>query len=513
MLYSNRLADEILGSYLQDPSLCVDEKYPLRADEFKVEFQKIIFITLHNLVAKGCKTVELIDVNEYLRPHEAQYNIYKDSDGDNYLKTISQIVDKDNFDYYYTEFRKFSCLQDFKDDHCDVSMFYDETKSEESQLKNLAQFTTEDIVNHFEKIAADKRKKYIPNIGSEEMICGSGWAEMVKRFKEEPMLGAGLCSPMLNSLYRGWVRGHLLLRGAPSSFGKTIYGISDLINCSCKKVWSDKENAFIENKSYQGKGAYIHTEQKMAEEIQPRFIATISGVPFHKILDGKFTPEEEARVIEAGRIAEESEIKIINYPTFTGSGLEQMIKDLSINGYEYIVFDYIWNNFYIMGELKEINGGGAIREDQALLHIADVLKLSAEKYNVGIATMIQLNGKEKEVEVVDEGCLFGSKSVKTKLDNGSIFMSPRKKELKQVETLIDKWNFENNKGFNHKIIPNGVSHCFKTRYSRYGQNIKIWHYLDKGTGKMTDMFATTADNMYIDIPKLYIENTKGELNE
>jgi hypothetical protein len=107
-----------------------------------------------------------------------------------------------------------------------------------------------------------------------------------------------------------------------------------------------------------------------------------------------------------------------------------MIKDLSINGYEYIVFDYIWNNFYIMGELKEINGGGAIREDQALLHIADVLKLSAEKYNVGIATMIQLNGKEKEVEVVDEGCLFGSKSVKTKLDNGSIFMSPRKKELK-----------------------------------------------------------------------------------
>ena len=508
MLYSNRLADEVLGSYLKDPSLCLEEKYPIDVNEFKVEFHKCIFTVIHNLAVRGCKTIELIDVNDMLQPHEAAYNVYKDNDGDNYIRALKEIVDESNFEYYYTKFRKFSCLQDFKDQGCDVSEFYDETKSEESQLKNLEQYTTEDIVNHFEKISANNRRKYIPNIGSERMICGNGWKELLQRFKEEPMLGAGLCSPMLNSLYRGWVRGHLLLRGAPSSFGKTIFGISDLVNCSIDEIWSDKDGCFVKNKSYQGKGAYIHTEQKMAEEIQPRFMSTISGVPYHKILDGKFTAEEEERLVYAGEIAERCGLQIINYPTFTGKGLEQMIKDLAINGYEYVVFDYIWNNFYIMGELKEINGGGAIREDQALLHIADVLKLSAEKYNVGIATMIQLNGREKEVEVVDESCLFGSKSVKTKLDNGSIFMSPRKKELKQVESLIDKWNREHNTGFK-PIVPNGVSHCFKTRYSRYGQNIKIWHYLDKGVGRMTDMFATTADNMYIDIPKLYIENTKG----
>ena len=120
--------------------------------------------------------------------------------------------------------------------------------------------------------------------------------------------------------------------------------------------------------------------------------------------------------------------------------------------------------------------------------------------------MIQLNGREKEVDIVDESCLFGSKSVKTKLDNGSIYMYPRQKELKQVESLIAKWNNKYNKqAFGRTIIPNAVSHCFKTRYGRFGQNVKVWHYVDNSIGKMIDMFATTWDNKPLDIPPLYIE--------
>ena len=56
------------------------------------------------------------------------------------------------------------------------------------------------------------------------------------------------------------------------------------------------------------------------------------------------------------------------------------------------------------------------------------------------------------------------------------------------------------------IIPNAISHCFKTRYGRFGQNIKVWHYVDNSIGKMTDMFATTWDNQPIDIPPLFIES-------
>ena len=72
-----------------------------------------------------------------------------------------------------------------------------------------------------------------------------------------------------------------------------------------------------------------------------------------------------------------------------------------LEGYEYITFDSVWDNFYIGSELKAISGT-AIRQDMSLLHLVDVLKLSAEQYNVAISTMIQLNGREKEVEIVDE---------------------------------------------------------------------------------------------------------------
>ena len=282
-------------------------------------------------------------------------------------------------------------------------------------------------------------------------------------------------------------------------------GISDQVNVSCLKIWSEEEQDFVDNPYYQGKGCYIHTEQKMREEIQPRFIANISKIPYHKILDGNFTKEEKKRLSIAGKIIKESELKLINYPTFTSNGLRDLIKDLSLDGYEYITFDYCWDNFYIGSELKAISGT-AIRQDMSLLHLVDTLKLSAEQFDVGVATMIQLNGREKEVDIVDESCLFGSKSVKTKLDNGSIYMYPKQKELKQVETLISKWNNKyNSQNFGNTIIPNAVSHCFKTRYSRYGQNIKIWHYVDNSIGKMTDMFATTWDNKPIDIPMMYIE--------
>src|SRR5690606_5183041 len=147
--------------------------------------------------------------------------------------------------------------------------FYDVDKEEQSQLENLNQYNIDDIINWFEKQQSDVRKKFMLDNNIETMICGDGFDDFLDEVEEEPMIGAGLCSPILNSLYRGWCRGHLILRGSPSSFGKTCIGISDQNNVSVLKVWSDEKNQYINNPYYQGKGAYIHTEQKMREEIQP----------------------------------------------------------------------------------------------------------------------------------------------------------------------------------------------------------------------------------------------------
>ncbi len=444
MLYSHSTADKLLGCYLQRPELCLDSKYPIDKEEFQVLFHRILYATIYNLAINGCKSVSVMDIDEFVKPYESEYNVLQDNTFEEYVATITELTDADNFEYYYKEFRKFSCLNAYKEKGFDIKQFYDEDKSEDSQLENLNKYEIEDIVNYFEKQQSDVRKQFFLNDKIEVMTCGDGFDELLDELEEEPMIGAGLCSPTLNNLYRGWCRGHLILRGSPSSFGKTCMGISDQNNVSVLKIWSDEAQDFVDNPYYQGKGAYIHTEQKMREEIQPRFMANISGIPYHKILDGDFTKEEKERLSEAGRIAKESELRIINYPMFTANGLREMIKNLSLDDYEYITFDYCWDNFYIGSELKAISGT-AIRQDMSLLHLVDTLKMSAEQFDVAVATMIQLNGREKEVDIVDESCLFGSKSVKTKLDNGSIYMYPRQKELKQVESLIAKWNNKYNK--------------------------------------------------------------------
>lgn len=506
MLYSNSIADRLLGCYLQDPTLCLSEKFKLDKDEFQVLFHKIVYVVCYNLAVDGYKSISLIDFEKWLEPYTSQYQVYLDNDGADYISTIVELTDVNNFEAYYTEFRKFSCLNTYKENGFDISKFYDIDKSEETELEKLNQYSIEDIINYFEKTQSEIRTRFLLNDKIETMICGDGFEDLLNELEEDPMIGAGLSSPILNNLYRGWCKGHLILRGSPSSFGKTTMGISDLNNVCSLKKWSEEKNCYIVNPYYQGMGCYIHTEQKMREEIQPRFMANISGIPYHKILDGDFTKEEKDRLIEAGNIIKESKLKLINYPTFTANGLKELIKNLSLEGYEYIVFDYCWDNFYIGAELKAMSGT-AIRQDMSLLHLVDVLKLSAERYNVAISTMIQLNGREKEIDIVDESCLFGSKSVKTKLDNGSIYMYPKQKELKLVEPLIVKWNKKNNKNnFGEMIIPNAISHCFKTRYGRFGQNIKVWHYVDNSIGKMTDMFATTWDNQPIDIPPLFIES-------
>ena len=63
---------------------------------------------------------------------------------EDYIATVVELTDVDNFEYYYTEFRKFSCLNAYKEKGFDIKKFYDEDKSEESQLENLNQYSIED---------------------------------------------------------------------------------------------------------------------------------------------------------------------------------------------------------------------------------------------------------------------------------------------------------------------------------------------------------------------------------
>lgn len=493
MIISNTTTDRLLACIIQKPQLLLDSKYKLDKKEFSGnKFHQIIYITCYNLAINDCKSITLFDINEFLRPYSAQYQVYLDNNGDDYISTIIELVDEENFNYYYEQFKKFSCLNTYKENGFNVDMFYDETKTEDTQLENLNKYSLEEIIKHFEGIQ-EKIKSDYTQIVSEEKKCGDGFEKVKEMFKDTPYFGAVMCSPIQTALYRGWCRGHLLMRSAPSGFGKTILAVGELANVCAKEYYDEEQKCFVENPNYQGCGGlFINTEMNLSTELEPMFVAWISNVSRSKIMDGVYDNTlEEKRVDRAIEILHESNIYLVDDPKFTLQSLECTIKKYVLNeDVGYVVFDYLQDNGIIGKEMRKTHE--VVARDTIILNMAEELKTWARMYNIGIYTSTQLNGNEKTQDIIDESCLSGGKAVKNKIDAGNIIMYPRKKEL----TIFEK--IDKRKGFGIDK-PNLISHNYKVRFGKYGSNIKIYQYADLGTGRIKDLCCTTVLNQPITI--------------
>lgn len=483
---------------MNNPDLIFSEKYPLSKKDFKpVDLHYVLYQAIAKLASCGAGMITEVEIDNLVRNYTASYEILQDSDWIGFVTTMKELANSENYELYYTTIRKFSLLRDMKSNGHNITDYYDEALSEESQTEKLNQYTIQDIINDVELKANSYRNKYDTTFTRAEMWAGDGFEDVLEGFKEAPAYGAILSSPYLTTLYQGWCRGHLLMRSAPSGYGKSKAAIGDLCYTSAQEMWSDEIGDFIVNPNYQGGGFYIHTEQKQDTEIQPNFIACISNVPYHKIRTHDLTHEEELRVKKAAQIIRESRIRLIDMPDFTITKLEKKIKECAIgHGLTYGVFDYLWDNNAAGAELKA-STGVAQRQDMLFLSMASQLKMMAETYDVGIYTMSQLNGNEKHNEIIDEACVFGSKSIKTKLDAGSIMLRPRAKEWKKAEPYMRA------KGIGPQIKPNVIDHVYKTRYGILDkENIKVWAYFDKGTCRRTDLFCTDSyTDEYLKVPK------------
>lgn len=220
-LYPSVIADECLGVYIHKPELMVNSKYPIRKEDFIVKLHQIVFVTIYNLYTNGCQNITLLDINEWLKPYEAQYNIYKDNKGDEYISTILEITDEGNFEYYYSQLRKFSCLRDYKEKGYNVNKFYDITKSEESQLENLNKYSVQDIINYFDSIQLNIRQEYLGASSEiEENQAGDGLDDFLNQLEEKPLYGVSFLSDNLNAVTRGMIDGQLSCFSSPSGEGK-----------------------------------------------------------------------------------------------------------------------------------------------------------------------------------------------------------------------------------------------------------------------------------------------------
>lgn len=504
---SNKLFDLsscnfLIGYLFNDTSLYFDDKFPLTKEDFYndkqkrgSQFQRILFSTGYNLALKGAKEINEISVGEFVKGYREYMAILEENDYISFIQTIKELSNADDFSVYYNRVRKMSLLAEYDNLGWNIKKFFDVDKEEMQERGKLEGFSIDEIIEYFNENQFGISKKYTENTVNEEIQAGIGFEEIKEKFKESPYIGADLQSTMQTSLYRGWCKGQLILRSAPSGFGKTILSVGDLCTVCANEYWDDNKQEWIINKNKQGAGLFINTEMDLMTELTPMFVAWISNVSRSDIMDGRYkSKEDEERVDKAIKVLQESEIYLVDDPKFTLKSLYSTIKEYSYSkNIQFVVMDYLQDNGVIGKEMKKTHE--IVARDTIILNMADSLKLWAREFNIGILTHTQLNGNEKTAEIIDESCLAGGKAVKNKIDCGAIIMYPRKSEAKAIDMLSKK------RGFNN-LKCNLVSHNYKVRFGKYGTNIKLYQNADLGTGRIHDLFATDVFNKPINIEKI-----------
>lgn len=499
-LYNHESALFVLGCIINKPSILLDEKYPMNRYDFEpVVFHKLLFAIMENLVNQGATELDSVIMNQFVSGYALQQEIMRDNNMEDFVISIRDLAKAGNIEYYYNTLRKFTLLRDCEKENIYILDFYDMAKDEVEQRAKLDNVSIEDIISRYESKIIGLRKKFIVDNSVESMKVGDGFRELKERWKESPSFGYDISCPFLNAIARGRQKGSLHMFSAGSGGGKSTYSSGEMSYLCATEIYDRKEKNFVKSKQGYLKGLFIMTEMSMREQMQPKFISYVADVAYDKILDGSYTKEEEDRIDWATDIMEQSEIYIVNLPNFTLDSLDETIKLYkNEHGIDFVIFDYLCDNSVFYSKLSKTTGT-TNRQDMALLALASTLKDLAEKYNVPLLTMSQLNGNEAINPIIDEKCIFGSKSIKNKLDLGCISMRPRNKELLEVAPLIQRH------GFGADRTPNNVLHIYKARFSKYGQLLKIWRIFDLGTGRYESLFCTDENNSYIDVKKTRIE--------
>jgi replicative DNA helicase len=124
-IYDITKVNMLFGCLLKDTSLIHNEKYPLCKEDFVgFAFDSVLYVSIVNLSRNGYKTISFFDLDKYLQKHEAQYEIFKDCREkgyvDEFLDTIMDLSNLENYESYYNDVRKLSCIRDCRESGYDI---------------------------------------------------------------------------------------------------------------------------------------------------------------------------------------------------------------------------------------------------------------------------------------------------------------------------------------------------------------------------------------------------------
>lgn len=505
--YDTTAVMQVIGCvFLNNSLLDYEDKYVFCDEDFiEEELHQTIFGAIYNLHQLGAKEISLINIEDYLEQRPKKYAVYKANKGAEYLQKIAENVQLASFDYYYNRLKKMTLLRMYsKVGGLDLKWLYDvdnifDLKKKQSQEEWLDNHSLVEIADMIEKKVDDIRLKYVDNADDDYSKAGDGILDLVERLKTTPEIGYPLYGKYVNTIHRGARLKKFYLRSAATGVGKSRTMIADACHIACDEMYSLEEDKWISIGSKEPT-MYIPTEQD-EEEVQTMMLAFISAVNEEHILRGMYEPGEEARVIKAARIIENSPLYIKKLPDFSMQDIENTIK-YGIREFDvhYIFFDYIHSSMKILSEIGNRSGVKGLREDNILFLISVRLKDLCNEYGVFIMSATQLNGGYTDAVQFDQNLLRGAKSIADKIDMGCILLPVTNEDREALGEACKKMGVD---------FPNIKMSIYKNRRGRY-KDVLLWGRADMGICRVDPMFMTNyrMEIIPIEDTKIIVENNK-----
>lgn len=496
---TNKLAVlQVLACLMKNPLLCNRAEFTLTMDDFTEQFHRILFGAISNLATSGLKTITHIDVDQYLAQYPIQYKVFTDNRGVEYVIKALEIAEERNFPYYYNTLKKMSLLNKLVEQGFDISDFYDDNvvdpiKTAEMQ-ERLDSYSIEQILALYETKLIQVKDDFSKNRGIVQTKSGDGLRETKERFKETPEVGLPLTMSKLTTLYRGQRLKKLYLESSAQGVGKSRRMAAESAHLAVPKIFDVERNAWKTTNLCESV-LYISTELEL-EEVQTMWLAYVSGVPEHKILNGNYGPGEEQRVDIAVELLEQANLYFVQISNYDMDDIEQLIrKYYQIEHVNYVYYDYLSTTIKIMSEGASKSKISNLREDQILLMFTTRLKDLCNELDIYIWTATQLSGDWKNAKEADQQLLRGAKSISDKIDIGSIMLPVRESDRQVIDSYVAK-------GF--QVEPTHVIHVYKVRRGQYN-NIKVYINFDRSTCRATECFVTDNNGNLLTIEDTSVE--------
>lgn len=497
-VYSNNLAIiNVLAALIKNPLLFADNNYHFDINDFPEQFHRIVFGAIDHLAHQGMQKIDYIDINEFLKQYPAQYQVFSQNNGVAYIQNCLAAFDEKKFNYYYKTLKKYSLLRLFQSQGFDVTSILDpsivDPKKIAEQQDAFDQMTANDIILFFETKIIQAKENFGNSDDLVQNHMGDDIISLIDELKRTPEMGMSLLSAKLTTVYRGARKGCVYMESAPSGLGKTRRAVGEACNVAIPERYDTDKKQWVKT-GFAEHALLIETELEL-KEIQTIVLAFISGVPETHILDGKYVDDEEERVYKAGKLVLESHLYMAAITNYDMDDIINVIKKYNqIYNCDYIYYDYLSETLKIMAEGTR-RTKMPLRTDQVLLSMITQLKDCAKQLNIFIWTATQLSGDYKNAKELDAGFLRSAKSLSDKIDVGAILMPVREMDQPAIDAYCAK-------GF--ETVPNFVIHVYKIRRGSY-QNIKVFIYFDRSTGRVTDTFVTDRNGELLPIADTNIE--------